>query len=58
MTKTAWEILEELEQGSLTWGAAVGAVWPELVRRGYVEPNFGDITEAGRQALQEHRSKK
>ena len=51
MTPTHWNILRELDAGTLTWGAAVGACWPDLVRAGYVEPNFGKITDAGREAV-------
>ena len=51
MTATHWKILRDLASGTLQWGAAVGACWPDLVRAGYVQPNFGGITEAGKLAL-------
>jgi hypothetical protein len=50
ITPTGLRILRELDAGTLKWGAAVGACWPSLVRAGYVEPNFGKITELGREA--------
>jgi len=53
MTETHWKILRELRDGTLTWGAAVGMCWPELVKAGYVELNFGNITPAGIKALKE-----
>jgi hypothetical protein len=51
MTPTHWKILQELDAGTLQWGASVGAVWPDLHRLGYVEANFGGITEKGRMAV-------
>jgi hypothetical protein len=48
VTDAEWDILDELERGELKWGAAVGEVWGGLVRAGYVQPNFGEITELGR----------
>ncbi len=53
---TEWEILNELDRGTLKWGAAVGACWKNLVRHGYVFPNFGGITESGRKAVRERYS--
>ena len=51
MTQTHWNIMQALADGSLTWGAAVGECWPDLQARGYVEPNWGEITDKGRAAL-------
>lgn len=51
LCETEWKILTELRDGNLLWGAAVGAVWRNLVAHGYAQPNFGDITEAGREAV-------
>ena len=53
LCKTEWEILKELRDGTLKWGAAVGACWPNLVAHGYVQPNFGNITKEGIKALKE-----
>ncbi len=55
MSPTEWDILDELERDVLKWGAAVGASWKNMVRHGYVEPNFGDITPKGREAAIEKR---
>jgi hypothetical protein len=52
MSETDWDILRKLHEGTLQWGAAVGACWPTLVSNGYVQPNFGDITPLGIKALQ------
>lgn len=57
MTETDWSVLERLENGTLTWGAHVGVCWPFLARRGYVQPNFGSITDEGRAALRERAAK-
>ena len=51
LCETEWGILQELNDGTLKWGAAVGACWKNLVSHGYVQPNFGDITEKGKAAL-------
>jgi hypothetical protein len=53
MTETHWNILRELADGTLEWGAAVGAAWPDLHRAGLVNRNFGRITEAGMAALRD-----
>jgi hypothetical protein len=51
MTPTHWEILAELDEGKLKWGAAVGACWKALVANGFAEPSFGGITQKGKKAL-------
>lgn len=51
MTETHWEILARASDGTLQWGAAVGACWSLLVRKGYVQPGFGQITSKGRETL-------
>lgn len=50
---TEWEILTELRDGTLKWGAAVGACWKNLVAHGYTERDFGGITDKGKEALME-----
>jgi hypothetical protein len=57
MIDTDWCVLTELRDGTLQWGAAVGACWPLLQRARYVEPHFGGITEAGRAALAAQETK-
>lgn len=56
ISKTEWEILDELDRGVLKWGAAVGAVWKNLARHGYVKRGFGPITEQGRLAVRRWRA--
>lgn len=56
LTETEWNILNRLEQDQLEWGAAVSAVWPNLVAHGYVKPNFGPITQSGIAAVQARRN--
>jgi len=53
MTETEWNILRDLRDGKLKWGAAVGATWGNLVAHDYVQPNFGGITAKGKAALEE-----
>ena len=55
LTQTEWEILDQLERDCLRWSPSVGGYWKNLVNHGYVKPNFGNITEHGRTALQEWR---
>jgi hypothetical protein len=57
MTPTHWRILAQLDAGTLEWGAAVGACWPDLVAHGYVVPHFGWITQKGKDALKERGAK-
>lgn len=52
LTPADWDILTELCHGTLTRGAAVGVCWPLLAREKLVQPNFGDITELGRRAVE------
>jgi hypothetical protein len=55
MTETEWEILDQLDRGCLRWSPAVGDCWKNLVGYQYVKPNFGNITEHGRTALEKWR---
>ncbi len=55
MTETEWELLDQLDRGTLRWSPLVGDCWRDLVNLGYVKPNFGPITESGRAALQDWR---
>lgn len=57
MCETEWTMLKELVDGTLIWGAAVAACWPNLVANGYVMRNFGPVTEKGREAVAGRRSR-
>jgi hypothetical protein len=51
MTETHWDVLARASDGTLRWGSAVGACWSLLVRKGYVQSGFGEVTDKGREAL-------